>query len=70
MRTEGFPPGVKVQTRDDNHSHPSSVEVKTGGAILLLPHVVVLNQLSILSTETNLPSANVPRSLLAHFKAN
>jgi hypothetical protein len=33
MGTEGFFLGVKRKEREENHSHPSNIEVKNGGAI-------------------------------------
>jgi hypothetical protein len=49
-------PGVKQQELEADHSPPSSVEVKEGGAIPALPiclHGIVLNKLS---TGTTSPS--------------
>jgi hypothetical protein len=43
MGTEGFSLGIRGQRREADHSPPSSVAVKNGGAILSLPpHGIML----------------------------
>jgi hypothetical protein len=39
MGTGGSFPGVKRQEHEAEHSSPSSVEVKTGGAVPPIPHM-------------------------------